>query len=115
VITGNPGVGKHTVSKEILSQTEFSMLDINSIARDSALLEPTENTNDVDVEKLKEIINQKISDSSLIVGHLAPYVIYPEKIDKVIVLRKNPYDLFDVYKKRGYTKEKSKENAGSEA
>ncbi len=115
MITGNPGVGKHTVSKEILSQTEFSMLDINSIARDSALLEPTENTNDVDVEKLKEIINQKISDSSLIVGHLAPYVIYPEKIDKVIVLRKNPYDLFDVYKKRGYTKEKSKENAGSEA
>jgi adenylate kinase len=115
VITGNPGVGKHTISKEIRNHLELSILDINIIAKDSGLLELNESTNDVDVKKLKKVIDEKISDSSLIVGHLAPYVVSPEKVEKVVVLRKNPYDLFGVYKKRGYTEEKSKENAGSEA
>ncbi len=113
-ITGNPGVGKHTISKEILKHIEYSVLDINKIAKDSNLFESNNDTNDVDVEELKKIINKKIVDSSLIVGHLAPYVISPEKIEKIIVLRRNPYELLDVYKERGYSKEKSKENAGSE-
>ena len=114
VITGNPGVGKHTTAKEIIRHLELSILDINTIARDSGLFELDKDTNNVDVEKLEKIIDKKISDSSLIVGHLAPYVVPPEKIDKVVVLRKSPYDLLEVYKKRGYTKEKSKENVGSE-
>ena len=113
-ITGNPGVGKHTIAKEILNQFGLSFLDINDIAKESGLLEISDNTSDVDVKKLKKIIDEKISESSLIVGHLAPYVISPNKIDKVIVLRKNPYDLLEVYEKRGYTMEKAKENAGSE-
>lgn len=113
-ITGNPGVGKHTISKEILKHVKYSILDINQIAKDSDLIEPNDGTNDVDVEKLGKIINQKIFDSNLIVGHLAPYVIEPEKIEKIIVLRRNPYELLDVYKDRGYSEEKAKENAGSE-
>lgn len=114
VITGNPGVGKHTTAKEITKHLELSILDINIIARDSGLFELDKDTNDVDVEELEKIIDKKISDSSLIVGHLAPYVVPSEKVDKVVVLRKSPYDLLEIYKKRGYTKEKSKENAGSE-
>ena len=114
IITGSPGVGKHTVAKEILNHSKLSFLDINKIAKESGLFELNENTNDVDVDELKSIINRKISDSSLVVGHLAPYAVAPEKIDKVIVLRKNPYDLLEIYKKRGYSVEKSKENAGSE-
>jgi adenylate kinase len=113
-ITGNPGVGKHTISKEILKHIEYSILDINQIAKNSNLLEPNNNVNDVDVEKLEKIISQKIFDSNLIVGHLAPYVISPDKIEKIIVLRRNPYELLDVYRERGYSKEKAKENAGSE-
>ena len=114
IITGSPGVGKHTIAKEILNHLKLSFLDINKIAKDSGLFEFNENSNDVDVKELEKIINQKISDSSLVVGHLAPYVVSPEKIDKVIVLRKNPYDLFEIYEKRGYSKKKSKENVGSE-
>jgi adenylate kinase len=115
IITGNPGVGKHTIANEIKKHLGFSILDINVIAKNAGLFEESDNTNDVDVEKLEEVIKEKILDSSLIVGHLAPYVISSEKIDKVIVLRKNPYDLFEIYEKRRYSKEKSKENAGSEA
>ena len=114
IITGNPGVGKHTVAKEILNRLKLTLIDINEIAKDSDLLEPNENTNDVDVDSLKKIINKKIGDSSLIVGHLAPYVVSPKKINKVIVLRKSPYDLLKIYEKRKYSQKKAKENASSE-
>lgn len=114
VITGNPGVGKHTVSKEISKQIGLPMIDINSIAKDAGLFEKNEDTNDVDVSKLEKIIKEKTTSPSLIVGHLAPYVLSSDQVKKVIVLRRNPYDLISVYKKREYTEEKTRENTGSE-
>ena len=71
-------------------------------------------TNDVDTVKLEKILEQKISEKNVIVGHLAPYVLDKNKIKIMIILRRNPYDLISVYKERKYTDEKSRENAGSE-
>ena len=113
-ITGNPGVGKHTIAREISNRLNLAVLDINEIAKSECMLEENEDTHDIDVEKLQDILEEKITNSCLIVGHLAPYVLNPEKIQKVIVLRRDPYDLLDVYKKRGYSQKKAKENAGSE-
>ena len=45
---------------------------------------------------------------------MAPYVLEKSNIDFAIILRKNPYDLIEIYKKRKYEKSKIKENAGSE-
>ena len=45
---------------------------------------------------------------------MAPYVLDKNQIDFVIVLRRNPYDLLNVYKERGYSNEKSRDNADSE-
>ncbi|WP_299291412.1 AAA family ATPase [Nitrosopumilus sp.] len=114
VITGNPGVGKHTIAKEISQKKHLVVIDINEIAKNENLFEKNDETNDVDTEKLKEILRPKISTKSIIVGHLAPYVLDKNQIDNVIVLRRNPYDLLDVYTDRGYSEEKSRENAGSE-
>ena len=114
VITGNPGVGKHTITKRISEILKLSIMDINIIAKDAGLFEESENTNDVDTAKLEKVIKEKISSSSLIVGHLAPYVLFPDQIKKVIVLRRNPYDLISVYRERAYPEEKIRENAGSE-
>ena len=114
VITGNPGVGKHTVAGEISKQIELPIMDINSIARDAELFEKNEDTNDVDITRLEKIIKERISSPSLIVGHLAPYVLSSDQVKKVIVLRRNPYDLISVYKKRQYTEGKTRENTGSE-
>jgi adenylate kinase len=107
VITGNPGVGKHTITKEI------SKL-LNLIAKEERLFEKIEETNEVNVNKLEKIIKEKISHPSIIVGHLAPYVLTSDQIKKIIVLRKNPYDLISIYKNRGYSKGKIKDNIGSE-
>ena len=114
VITGNPGVGKHTVVKEISKYLELPIIDINTIAKESGLFEKNDDTNDVDISDLKKIMKEKISTPSLIVGHLAPYVLSSDQIKKVIVLRRDPYVLITVYKKRQYTEEKIKENTGSE-
>lgn len=114
VITGNPGVGKHTIAKEISQKKHLEVIDINEIAKNENSYERNDETNDVDTEKLKQILKQNISLKSIIVGHLAPYVLDKNQIENVIVLRRNPYDLLNVYKERGYSDEKSKENAGSE-
>ena len=114
VITGNPGVGKHTITKKIADILELSIVDINKIAKDSGLFEKNEDTNDVDVKQLEKILEQKISEKNIIVGHLAPYVLHKNNIKVMIVLRRNPYDLISVYKKRKYSDKKIEKNAGSE-
>ena len=114
VITGTPGVGKHTIGKEISQKLGLEIIDINEIAKNSGLFEQNDESNDVDTEKLQEILREKISNRQIIIGHLAPYVLDNEKINRVIVLRRSPYDLIQVYDERGYSDKKSKENASSE-
>ena len=114
VITGNPGVGKHTITKEIVKKLECGIIDINQIAKDSDLFEKNQNVNDVDTEKLKERLDGENLAGCVIVGHLAPYVLDKQQVKVMIVLRRSPYDLFVTYKERKYTDKKSKENTGSE-
>lgn len=114
VITGTPGVGKHTIGKEFAKKSKLDIIDINEVAKNSGLLEKNDESNDVDTEKLQEILKGKISNKCIIIGHLAPYVLEKDKISTVIVLRRSPYDLIKVYNERGYSNKKSKENASSE-
>jgi len=114
VITGNPGVGKHTITQEIAEKMKLSIIDINTIAKDLGLFEKNGDTNDIDVEELEKILKQKISEKNIIVGHLAPYVLRKNQIKIMIVLRRSPYDLISVYQNRKYSDEKIKENTGSE-
>ena len=39
VITGNPGVGKHTITKKISEILNFPIVDINIVAKDLGLFE----------------------------------------------------------------------------
>jgi len=114
VITGNPGVGKHTITQKIAEIMKLSIIDINKIAKDSGLFEQNEDTNDVDVEELEKILKQKTSDQDIIVGHLAPYVLEKNQVKIMIVLRRSPYDLIPVYNDRKYSEKKIRENTGSE-
>ena len=126
VITGSPGVGKHTIAEEIERTWKISeLIDINKIAIDAGFVEQGQDAFDVDVNNLKKHLEPIVSDiprlhwagrTGLVVGHLAPYVIDGKKHSghPCIVLRKNPYKLIDIYKKRGYTEKKMKDNLGSE-
>ena len=114
VITGNPGVGKHTITQLIADKMKLSIIDINKIAKDSELFEKNGDTNDVDVEVLEKILESKISESNIIVGHLAPYVLRKNQVKIMIVLRRSPYDLIPVYEDRKYDDDKIRDNVGSE-
>jgi len=114
VITGNPGVGKHTITHEIANKLKLEVIDINTVARDSGLFEKNDDTNDVDIEALEKILKQKTLEKNVIVGHLAPYVLEKNQVKTMIVLRRSPYDLIQVYNDRKYSGEKIKENTGSE-
>jgi adenylate kinase len=114
IITGNPGVGKHTIAKSVSKILNHKILDINKIALDSKIFEKKEESNEVDVKKLKNILKSKIKKDSIVVGHLAPYVVTKKQITKAIILRKNPYKLTSIYKKRKYSTKKITENIGSE-
>ena len=114
VITGNPGVGKHTITQLVADKMKLAVIDINKIAKDSELFEKNGDTNDVDVEALEKILESKISENSIIVGHLAPYVLRKNQVKIMIVLRRSPYDLIPVYENRKYGNDKIKDNIGSE-
>src|SRR3970040_1134369 len=86
IITGNPGVGKHTVAKSIGRILKYQILDINQIALEFGIYEQNDGTIDLDVKKVK----------------------------KAVILRKNPYNLIPIYKKRKYSTKKIAVNVGSE-
>ena len=113
VLTGNPGVGKHTISKKLAEILGYEIVDINKEAIEEGMRKQNDSI-DVDVEKTQRMLKEKISDKSLIVGHLAPFVVSKESVSMAIVLRKNPYELIQIYEKRNYSNKKKNDNLGSE-
>ena len=115
VITGSPGVGKHTVARRLAGLHGMRILDLNEVAARWKLGRMSEEgPQDVDVGRLGEIIEGEEMRHLLIVGHLAPYVLTRDQIMMAVVLRRNPYSLDRIYKERGYPERKRVENQGSE-
>ena len=115
VITGNPGVGKHTIAELFVKyDASYQILDINKFAIENDFGEKINDDVEVDTTRLKDEIQKLNLNKLLIVGHLAPYVLDKSNIDLVIILRKNPYNLIEIYKERNYQNSKIKQNAGSE-
>jgi adenylate kinase len=118
VITGNPGVGKHTSAKIIAEMINAEIIDINQVAIDNnATGKRTDLGLDVDVKRLVRLLEKLLKTKKrdlVIVGHLAPYVLKPAGISLVAVLRRSPYELEKTLKKRGYSVDKVRENVASE-
>ena len=117
VITGNPGVGKHTSAKIIAEKMGTEIIDINEVAIDNnAIAKKTNRGLEVDVKRLVRLLAKllKAKKDLVLVGHLAPYVLKPAGISLVVVLRRSPYELEKTLKKRGYTMDKVRENLASE-
>ena len=93
-ITGNPGVGKHTVTDLLSKKIKNSkIIDINKII----ISYQTFNfeTFEADLKRtrsflLKELIND---DNVIIVGHLLPYLVKRNELDFIAILRRSPYSL----------------------
>ena len=141
MLTGTPGVGKHSVADQIIRMSsEWSIVDVNEVALKAGLYEyeeekeeeenSTTNNNynyrrtsnttkysaQVDTDKLAAIVKDRLDSTGnhIIVGHLAPYVTPRDSVMFAVILRRDPYQLAKVYKKRKYKQAKILENAGSE-
>ena len=121
VITGNPGVGKHTCAKFVSEKLgKAKLIDINRvILSNNAVTSPTSAVNgigEIDVKKTEKLILEEIKKTKdvVIVGHLAPYVLRSTGIDLVAVLRRSPYQLSKIFRQRKYTPMKMKENIAAE-
>jgi len=115
VITGNPGVGKHTTAFELKKILDLVLIDINELAVQHHAFLQTPNL-EIDSRKIADIIESKLGESqrTVIVGHLAPYVLKKEWIDLTIVLRRSPYAILSTLESRNYSVEKIRENVASE-
>jgi adenylate kinase len=122
VITGTPGVGKHTVAESLsIVMGNIPILDINGIILSENLLTiSSENDKDkeVDIQKSYEFLTLLLSkeefQNSIIVGHLAPYVINSQLVDFVVILRRSPYELKKIYQERCYSDSKTRDNINAE-
>jgi adenylate kinase len=125
VITGTPGVGKHTIAESLsIVMGNIPILDINRIILSENLLtasskkNDSNNDNEVDIQKSYEFLTFLLSEDkfqdSIIVGHLAPYVINPDLVDFVVVLRRSPYELKKIYHERSYSESKTRDNINAE-
>jgi adenylate kinase len=120
IITGNPGVGKHTSAKYVIQRLgSGSILDINkfAISHNAVLNKHPKYGVEVDTKKLAKLLSIDLSEPkkfTIIVGHLAPYVLEPAGIDLVVVLRRSPYELRRTFEQRRYSLHKTRENVASE-
>lgn len=120
VITGNPGVGKHTCAKYVVEKIgSGNIVDINKLAISHNAISDKDSQHglEVNTKKLAKLLASRLKESRslmIIVGHLAPYVLDPTAIDIVTVLRRSPYDLIRTFEKRSYPLDKIRENVASE-
>ena len=122
VITGTPGVGKHTIAESLsIEMGKIPILDINQIILSENLLidcSENKNENEVDVQKTYEFLTLLLSkdefQNSIIVGHLAPYVVHSDSVDLVVILRRSPYELKKIYQERFYSESKTQDNINAE-
>ena len=118
-ITGNPGVGKHTCTKIVCEKLgDIKIIDINKIIIDNNafLLNDDRNRKEVDIKKTLKLIRNELKKGGdlVIIGHLVPYLLRPDGIDIVVVMRRSPYEIIRTFEERDYSPEKIRENVASE-
>lgn len=114
-ITGNPGVGKHTVTDLLSKKIKNSkIIDINKLIISNQTF--NFETFEADLKKSRSFLLKKLinDDNVIIVGHLLPYVVKRNELDFIAILRRSPYSLMETYNKRQYSNKKIHENILSE-
>ncbi|MDY6765201.1 MAG: adenylate kinase family protein [Halobacteria archaeon] len=112
VITGTPGTGKTTVSEEIADELDLEVVHLNQLIEEKGLSTGVDEDRDTLVADIDAVTRELESrDGVVIEGHLAHHL----EGDSVIVLRCRPDVLKERLSERGYTEEKARENAESEA
>jgi len=123
IVSGTPGTGKTTVSKNLLNYFKAKVISLNELAISEKLII------NYDIERETSVINEtklvryviklierynKLDLEFLIIESHFSDIVPRQFIDHVIILRCDPDELCIRLKERGYKKEKIRENVQSE-
>jgi adenylate kinase len=120
IISGTPGVGKSTVSKQLSSKLSCGLVSIGDLVKDEGLYTQVDRKRDTlvaDMSRISKRVSNVVSGSAetlIVEGHYAVDVVSVETVRLVFVLRRDPEELRDILGKRGYGDEKVRENVAAE-
>lgn len=112
-ITGIPGVGKTTIAKLLSKKLGYDLIHLSEFVKKHKLGSDYDRSRKsiiVDVEKLRKKIEPIKGKDVIIDGHLSHFI----PSDLVVVLRYDPKKLKTRLKRRGYPKNKIRENVEAE-
>lgn len=120
VLTGTPGTGKTTVSRLLSTKLGAHHIELTKYSKEKGLVieeDDERDTSVVDLETLCEAIKHEIMDKDETVvldGHFAHELLDPEMVERVFILRKQPWLLRNELENRMYDSEKVWENLEAE-
>lgn len=118
VISGSPGVGKSTLAKKLVKELKFSRLDLSKHYKEiSVNYNQEKQCYDVDLKKMISLVKKKIGETKnglIIDSHISH--LLPKKIVNLCIVTtcSNLKKLESRLKKRGYSKQKIRENLDAE-
>ena len=118
IISGTPGTGKSVVSRLLRDKLgeDYIIFHLSSfLIQNKAYTEYDEDrqTYIIDEEKAEELLTEFLNaQKNVIVETIYPGLI--PRADKVVVLRRNPFTLYEELKKRGWNELKVAENVMAE-
>ncbi len=110
-VTGTPGTGKTSVSKELAEETGLDYIPINELAREKDCIISYDEERDSDVVDVKALREETEGlEDCVLDGHLSHFM----DNDMVFVLRCKPSELKERLEKKGWDEEKIEENVDAE-
>lgn len=113
-ITGSPGTGKKTISPLVAKELRLDCLSLNEFASSQGLLKRGEAEGTVDTGEMRSKLAPRLAGPGVAYGHLLPYVVGSDSVEKVAVLRCEPKVLKRRLLARGYPPRKVAENVEAE-
>lgn len=120
VVTGTPGVGKTSVSRQLAARLNGLHIDLGELVRREKLTsgyDRKRRTFVVDEIKLavrlRHILKRQRG-TVVIDGHYASAVVERSRVERVFILRRDPRQLKEMMEKRGFIGEKLYENLAAE-
>jgi adenylate kinase len=116
VVSGTPGTGKSTVAKLVAKKLNARLIDTDLLLKEhkiGTVMDEKRRSRIVDTKKLSEaaLSEAKKHPVTVFEGHLSHFV----PADITVILRTEPKELEKRLKKKGWNKEKVKENVEAEA
>ncbi len=112
-ITGTPGTGKKSVAPLIARKLGLKCLALNDLARTYGLVSDAQKEGEADVHGLRRKL-RRVEGAAVLYGHLLPYALDRDSVERVVVLRCEPSALKKRLLARGYPRGKVVENVEAE-